>query len=351
MGVAVVNYNGGERVLRVMAALKRQRYPIHEVVVVDNASTDGSPERIREQHPDARLVQLVTNSGPSFARNVGLRELGTTLVLLLDHDVYVEEDCVERLVRAYEAHRPTVVCPRIRLIPELDVVQADGAALHYLGTLILRNAFTHVNSSPALAGPVHGCISACLLLERKQVIEAGGFDELFFFYFEDMEFSMRLRAMGHRFWLEPEALVYHERAAGTPNLSFRGQGQYPPRRAYLTMRNRVLSILIHYRMRTLLTLLPALILYELATFVAACWKGWPRLWFRAWGWQFENRAAIMARRRRMQRLRSVDDRELLVGGPPPIAIAFLTSPFEKRMYAGLARFFTGYWNLARGWIG
>lgn len=350
VGVVVVNYNGGERILRVLDALRRQRHPLAEVVVVDNASTDDSPARIRREHPDARIIDLGANKGLAVARNVGLRELDTTLALLLDHDVYVEEDCIERLVAAWEREQPTVVCPRIRLIPEREIVQADGAALHFLGTMILLNGHQPVNGAPAIAGPVEGCIGACMLLDRRQVIEAGGFDELFFFYFEDLEFSMRLRERGHRFWFEPKALVYHERADGTPNLSFRGRGPYPPRRAYLTMRNRLLSMLIHYRLRTLLMLSPVLSLYELASFFAAWRKGWPSQWLRAWSWQLSHVSTILARRRRIQRLRSVEDRELLVGGPPPLAPAFLESPVDIRLHAWLSRVVNSYWTHARDWI-
>jgi GT2 family glycosyltransferase len=350
VGAVIVNYNGGERVLRVLDALARQRHPLQEVVVVDNASADGSRQRIREAFPAARIVEMRENLGLSIARNVGICELGTHLALLLDHDVYVEEDCVEKLVSAYVEHRPTVVCPRIRLIPDREVVQADGAALHFLGTMILLHGYQPAESTPAVPGPVEGCIGACMLLDRCQVMEAGGFDELFFFYFEDLEFCMRLRERGHRFWFEPSALVYHERAAGTPELSFRGQGPYPPRRAYFTMRNRLLSMLIHYRLRTLLLLSPVLSLYELASLVAACLKGCPQQWWRAWSWQLANLAVIVERRRRMQRLRSVEDRELLAGGPPPLAPAFLGSPLERQLHAWLGRVVNGYWNLARGWI-
>jgi GT2 family glycosyltransferase len=350
VGVVVVNYNGGERILRVLGALQRQRFPLAEVVVVDNASSDGSPARIRRDFPGTRIVALADNEGLSVARNVGLHELGTTLALLLDHDVYVEKDCVEKLVRAWQREHPTVVVPRVRLLPESDVVQADGAALHFLGTMILRNGHQPVDHVPALAGLVNGCIGACMLLDRQRVILAGGFDELFFFYFEDLEFSMRLRERGHRFWFEPSALVYHERAEGTPDLSFRGRGRYPPRRAYFTMRNRLLSMLIHYRLRTLLLLSPVLSLYELASFFVACKKGWPAQWWRAWSWQLSHLPTIVARRRQMQRLRRVEDRELLVGGPPPLAPAFLESPTDVKLHAWFSRLVNGYWDHARNWI-
>jgi GT2 family glycosyltransferase len=351
VGAVVVNHDGGARVLRVLAALHRQQYPLAQIVVVDNASQDGSRERIAREYPGVQLLDLGTNRGIAIARNAGLRELGTKLALLLDHDVYVQAGCIRRLVEACIEHQATVVCPRIRLIPERDVVQADGAALHFLGTQILRHGYERVGVSPDEAGVVDACIGACMLVDRAQALAAGGFDELFFFYFEDLEFSMRLRASGHRIWCEPAALVFHERADGCPELSFRGNGHYPPARAYFTMRNRLLSMLIHYRLRTILMLSPALLLHELASFTLACHRGWPGEWLRSWSWVIRNRQTIVDRRRRMQSRRSVDDRDLLVGGTPPLAPFLLRTSAEKRLLVCYSTLVNGYWRIARHAIG
>jgi GT2 family glycosyltransferase len=350
VGAVVVNYNGGDRVLGVLDALHRQQYPLAEIVVVDNDSTDDSPARIGKAFPTVRLLELEMNKGLSAARNVGLRNLNTSLALLIDHDVYVDDCCIERMVRAYNAERPAVVCPRIRLVPERDIVQVEGAAPHFLGTLSLRHGYRRVDDTPPQAGYVNGSTGGCMLVQREQVLNAGGFDELFFFYLEDLEFSLRLRGMGYRFWCEPSAEVFHEPAKGTPCLSFRGQGRYPPRRAYLTMRNRLLTILIHYRLRTLLVLLPALLLYELVTLAVALKRRWLAEWARAWLWQFRNFPTIIARRRRMQSLRTIDDRELLVGGDPPLAPGFLASGTERHLVRWFSCVVNTYWSLARNWI-
>ncbi|HTL50481.1 MAG TPA: glycosyltransferase family 2 protein [Steroidobacteraceae bacterium] len=351
VGVVIVNHNGGDRAMRVLAALHRQTYPLHHVVVVDNASIDGSPERVRAAYPRVQVVELGRNTGVAIARNAGLAVVQSKLVLLLDHDVYVERDCIERMVRAWEANAPAVVCPRIRLIPERTVVQADGAALHFLGTQILRHGYERVDRAPGYGGIVDGCIGACMLVDRDTVIEAGGFDELFFFYFEDLEFSMRLRGRGHHIWCEPAALVFHERAAGTPQLSYRGRGAYPPTRAYLTMRNRLTSMLIHYRLRTLLLLLPVLILHEAASLTMAIRMGCPLQWARSWSWQFANFQTIAERRRRSQSRRTVADRDLLVGGTPPLVPGLLQTRTEQRLLSWYSSVVNGYWRLARGWIG
>jgi hypothetical protein len=351
VGVVVVNYNGGERVLRVLQALEAQSYGLHEILVVDNASSDGTPAAIRARFPAVRLIELPDNLGLSVARNVGLQELHSTLALSLDHDIYVDPECIDLLVRAHLATNATVICPRIRLLPERETVHADGASVHFLGALTLRHAFVSVADAPAIAGYVGGAIGACMLLHRARVLDAGGFDELIFFYQEDLEFSLRLRVAGHRYWCEPAAEVYHERSAGTPGLSFRGSGAYPRRRAHYTMRHRLFALLIHYRLRTLLVLSPVLVLTELAALASALVKGWPAEWFRSWFWVLGNLPALRARRRQSQQRRTVDDKDLLTGGVPPVAQGFLTSGTERRIANWHSSLANGYWRLVRSRIG
>jgi len=351
VGAVVVNFNGGDRILRALDALTRQRYPLAEIVVVDNASSDGSPGRIRALYPTVRLMEREANEGLPRARNVGLATLQTTLAFIVDHDIYADEGCIEAMVRAYVAECPDVVCPRIRLLPDRDIVQVEGASPHFLGTLVLRHGYRPVLDTPADPAEVAGCTGGCMLVHRQRTMDAGGFDESFFFYLEDLEFSLRLRGMGRRFWCEPAAEVFHEPASGTPGLAFRGQGSYPARRAYYTMRNRLQVVLVHYRFRTLLVLAPVLALYELTAFAAALKKGWPAQWLRAWAWQLLHAHEIIARRRVVQRRRTVADRDLLVGGAPPIAPGFVTSPVEQRLLHWFSIVVNGYWSLARRWIG
>jgi GT2 family glycosyltransferase len=351
VSAVVINFNGGVRTLRCLDALSRQTLRLERIVVVDNGSTDGSPEQIRNRFDGVEVIELRENRGLPAARNVGLRAVGSDLVLLADSDIYLEPDALDRLVSARAETGATVVCPRIRLLPERDVVQADGAAAHFVGTMVLRHAYTDVGSLPEERACVGGCIGACYLLDRRSVIEAGGFDEAYFFYFEDLEFMLRLATHGHEFVCEPSALVFHDRGEGTVGLSFRGSGRYPLRRAYLSMRHRWLTILIHYRLRTLLLLLPALAVYEVAVVGFAVSRGWGVQWLRAWAWHARNVRLILRRRRAAQRSRVRNDRDLLVGGPLPLSPGLIRAPLLGAAVAGLSSALGAYWRLARHVIG
>jgi len=348
----VPTHNGGDRLLRTIDALERQTIRLTQIIVVDDASDDGSVERLMQRSPRVCLVRLDANVGLSAARNAGLRQAQTDLVLTVDHDIYLAPDCVQRLAQAREDRKAIAACPRIVLEPGGNIVQADGAEPHFVGTLALRHGYQSASELPSTESEwVAAVPGGCLLLQRIPVLEAGGFEELIFFYFEDLELSLRLRSLGYRFIVVPSALAHHDRGPGVAGLTFRGEGSYPARRLQLTHRHRLFALLVHYRARTLLLLAPALLAYELAGLGMAVGKGHGGEWVRAWRWQFHMRSAILDRRRRMQRQRSCPDRAILAGGPLPLAPGVARSEFARRAVQVFSSALNLYWRLVRRLIG
>jgi GT2 family glycosyltransferase len=348
----VVSCDGGARTLRTLEALAKQATPPVAIILVDNGSSDGTPASVRERFPQVDVVELGVNRGLPAARNEGLRRATTPLVLLLDHDVYLGAECLARLAAHFTAggdRAVAVVCPRIRLVPERDTVQADGAEAHFLGTMTLRHGFRPLGELPVTSTDVGACVGACMLVRRDPVVQAGGFDELFFFYLEDHEFSLRMRGLGYRIVCDPAAEVFHERGAGTPGLSYRGAGSYPARRTYLTLRHRLLAMLVHYRARTLLLLAPALAGAELMSLAATLRRGHGIQWLRAWGWIATHWGQIADRRLRVQRGRVVGDGALLTGGPIPLAPGSIGASWT-RLARLVSAGFDGYWRLVRRWV-
>jgi len=296
------------------------------------------------------VLRLGANRGLPAARNAGLAAARGELVLLVDADVYVTAGALDQLCRAQAALAAAVVCPRVVFFPDGDRVQCDGAAPHFIGTLRLLGADAPHGPAPA-AGEVAGCIGACMLLERRRVLEAGGFNETFFFYFEDLEFSLRLRLLGHVIACAPGAVVLHDRGEGTKGLSWRGHGRYPARRAYLTMRNRLLTLATCYRWSTLALLAPALLLYEIATLALALRRGWIGSWLCAWGWLARNAGSVRRQRQRVQAGRRLPDRAVLGGGPLPLADGLLGSTAARAAAGVLSLVLDRYWRLVRGLAG
>lgn len=345
VSAVIINFNGGRKLLSCVDALVGQTVALCEIIIVDNGSTDDSLNAVEHGHPDVRLLRLGENRGLPAARNAGLAATRSRYVLLIDNDIYLRPDCTEYLLQAQEAEQATVICPRIVLLPEGNLVQTDGAENHFLGVMSLRHPATPVDSAREERVEVNSAIGACYLLDRQVVLDAGGFDALYFFYLEDLEFSLRLRGLGYRFVFESQAIALHDRGSGTLGLSFRGTGDYPLRRAYLTMRNRLMTVLIHYRWRTLIILSPALLLYEMVNFAYCLRRGWAAEWARAWGWLWCHRGKIAKRRKRMRRLRKVADTDILSGGCIPFSEGLLQSRLQRAFAGSLSTLLNGYWRL------
>ena len=352
VSAVVVNFNGGDRLERVLRALDRQDVRPVEATVVDGGSSDGSLERARDAFPGLAVHSLGENRGPGAARNEGLRRSRADLVLLLDHDVYLEPGALRSLVATRLRTGAAIVVPRIVLHPQADTIQADGGDAHFLGTMTLRNGWRPRAGAPAAPQEVGACLSGCVLVERAAALEAGGYDESYFFYFEDLEFALRMRSRGHSIFVDPGAVALHDRGAGTPGLAFRegAAAAYPARRGYYSQRNRLRILVTYYRPRTLLALLPALAAYEAASLAGALARGWAREWARAWLWLAGAPRGLIRTRRAVQRARTVPDSRLFSGGPVPLAPNFLRSDAERRLAGGFSRAVDGWWGLARRWI-
>lgn len=345
ISAVVINYNSGQALARALNALESQTLDLQEIIVIDNGSSDGSADDVPADR--ARVVRTTTNLGAAAARNIGLEEADAELVFMVDADMVPEADCAATLLESLNRHEGDACVPRIVLEPNNDTIQMDGADTHFLGLMTLENTGCPVATTPPDERIARTAPSGCYLLHRETALAAGGFCEFLFFYFEDLEFGQRLSLLGHRIVFCGYAVAGHDRGEGTPGLSFRGSGEYPKRRAYLTLRNRLLVIACLYQIRTIIVLSPALITFEGITLLGCLLRGWTREWLRSWAWLLKNRREWLDHRRWVQTRRAVPDRELLGGGPVPFADGFLESRWQRLVARMLSSILEAYWILAK----
>jgi GT2 family glycosyltransferase len=347
----VVNFNGGDRTLDCIASLLQQTVPCAGVAVVDNASSDGSVDKITKEYPEVTVLRQPENLGLSKARNIGIRHAQSPLVLSIDSDMYLRPDALEKMLAAQVQTGAAVICPRVIFYPERSEIQCEGAEVHFTASFLLRNTGSRNLADvpdPLLVG---GAPGGCLLLNRAITLDVGAFNELFFFYHEDVEFSLRMRCLGHDIVCVAAAAVDHDRGEGTPGLSFRGVGKYPARRAHLSMRNRLIIILIHYRLRTILILLPPLLLYEIGTLGLAAVRGWLREYLRAWSEIVGDREEILRHRRIVQARRVRGDRQLFTADELTFGAGVMRGWAERMITRTIVWVTGGYWRLVRRFLG
>lgn len=346
ISAVVVCHNSRRTVIGTIRALLKQTLPLQGIQIVINGSTDNDVDLIRGEFPSIEITELPENIGLSRARNLGIQETRSDCVLLIDDDVYLAPDALVFMMDEMLKSKAEVVCPRIVYLPDSQVVQCDGAEIHFTCMLTLSHSgLVRPTSSSAFA--TGGFIGACLLFRRAAFDEVGGFDEDYFFYFEDMEWSYRLRSAGYLIRCEPQAIAYHDRGPGTRGLAFRGQGKYPALRAYFVIRHRWLTMLLHYQFRSFMLLAPVLVLYETAQFVESLFRGWFWQWLKAGLWILGNIPRILRRRFRLQRSRKVRDRDVLSGGRMPFAPGFLHGRLAGKLVAFLGAAFDFYWGMVR----
>jgi GT2 family glycosyltransferase len=209
--VIICNWNGGDYVTRCLTALGRQTYRDFRVVVVDNASTDGSPEHIERNFPAVQLVRAGGNLGFARANNIGFeRAAGSEWVALLNPDAFAEPAWLEKLVAA-SLHRPDCASIGSRLLRADDEAILDGIGdVYHLSGLHWREGHGRRQTDRALvAKEIFSPCAAAALYRLSAVREAGGFDEDYFCYSEDVDLGFRLRLLGYRSWYAPDSVAHH----------------------------------------------------------------------------------------------------------------------------------------------
>lgn len=340
----IVNHNGSRTILKCLRELYNQSVILKNIIVVDNCSTDTSVELISKEFPDVIIEKCSENLGLPAARNIGIGLADSELILLIDDDIYVSHDTIQLLLSSYEKSSASVVCPTILYFPDSDIIQCQGAAFHFTGTLSLINNFRKLHETENTQDYVDGSSGGCMLAVRDNIIKAGGFDKDYFMCFEDMEFSLRMRSRGYKIFCNSKALTFHDLGMGKEGLSFRGKDKYPEFRAFLVMRGRIRTILLHYEVKTILFLIPVYIPYEIATVIYCIYNGFLKQWFVTWYCILSNIRDIHGKRTEIQLKRTVPDRMILSGGCLPLARGLSDSKFILQIINIFSFILNAYWK-------
>jgi GT2 family glycosyltransferase len=198
-------------VLRCLSALARQTYRDFRVVVIDNASSDGSDARIESQFPGVKLVRAGANVGFARGNNIGFGHAeGSEFVVLLNPDAFAEREWLEKLVEAAGQH-PDCASIGSRLLRADDPLTLDGIGdVYHVSGVHWREGFGKPLAPWSLVGKEIFSPCAASALYRLSAIRAvGGFDEDYFCYSEDVDLGFRLRLAGYRSWYAPDSVVHH----------------------------------------------------------------------------------------------------------------------------------------------
>jgi GT2 family glycosyltransferase len=223
LAVLIVSYNTRADLESCLESLTARPPAIpHSVIVIDNASADGSVELVRKRWPRVRLIPLSANVGFARANNIGFRETRSELVLLLNSDTIVPPGAIDRLVAEFRA-RPDAGVLGPRLVgghgqPELSFGRTISPWAELKQKLTLRLYERRIQaaarwvaaqtSRPQVVDWVSG---ACLLVRRADAEAVGLLDERYFMYCEDVDFCAAIRSLGREVWFTPAVSIVHLR--------------------------------------------------------------------------------------------------------------------------------------------
>jgi GT2 family glycosyltransferase len=223
LSIVIVSFNAREDLERCLESLEKAppRIP-HEIVVVDNASSDGSAAAVRRRWPGITSIENASNAGFSAANNAGIRRSSGALLLLLNSDCLVPEGAIDRLVERLAAHPSAAVAgPRLvdgggrtelsfgrMMSPWAEVRQKAIGAGYARG---FAPMVRWVNRAAAEERYVDWVSGAALLVHRADAEAAGLLDERYFLYTEDVDFCAAVRARGRRVLFTPAATITHLR--------------------------------------------------------------------------------------------------------------------------------------------
>jgi GT2 family glycosyltransferase len=240
VSIIVLNYNGREDTLACLRSLEHVMYPNVNVIVVDNASSDGSADAIREAHPQMKLIETGANLGFTGGNNVGIHyalDHGADYIMLLNNDTIVAPDMLNLMVEVMESDPQIgVTGPMIYYYSAPETIWSAGGQIDWKrGTTSMIGVNEEDKSQYGLTPRSVDFVTGCALLVRREVWEKVGLlDDQFFMYYEETEWCVRASRAGYKIYHVPQAMLWHKISLQEREAS--------PRTYYYMTRNRLLFL-------------------------------------------------------------------------------------------------------------
>lgn len=294
LSAVVVTFNCREQVGAALRAVLGELEQADELIVVDNASGDGTAEAVAELGPAVTLIRQRENVGFAAAANAGAARSSGDLLVFLNPDAVPAPGFGEAIRRPLDDDRAWSAWMGLVTADGGKIVNTQGGVVHFTGIAWAGGAGEPLAEAPEGPREVGFASGACLAVPAAVWSELGGFPPDFFMYSEDVDICLRIRLAGGRVGLEPSARVDHDYEFEKGAAKWR----------YLE-RNRWATILRTYPAPLLALVAPALLLTELALVPISIAGGWGAQKLRAWGDTLRALPRLVRERRAIQAGRQV----------------------------------------------
>lgn len=235
VSIITVNYNGYKDTCELIDSLRRHETYPYEIIVVDNASTENESVKLKALYPEIITVRSDQNLGFAGGNNEGYRHATGEYILYMNNDTEIRAPFLEALVgRFVSAGNAGAVSPKIKFAYAPDTIQYAGFTPMSSVSLRNRRIGDHEKDTGQYniaceTAFVHG---ACMLTSRSVLEKAGPMTNVYFLFYEELDWSNQLRRSGFTTWYEPAASVYHKESKSVKKKS--------PLKSYYLTRARIL---------------------------------------------------------------------------------------------------------------
>lgn len=317
VSIIIVNFNQKDLTANCLTSLKKITYPLYEIILVDNHSTDGSVESIREKFPSIKMIQNKDNLGFTGGNNAGLDKATGDYILLLNNDTMVSADFLEPLVGdLYEDKDLAIVQSKIFVMDRPEFLDSVVSFQTFTGFLFHKGYLEKDSPNYNRFLYSFSAKGACMLV-KSSVLKLGLFDDKYFAYFEETDLCWRAWLMGYKVGFEPRSVIYHKMGATSSKMkrSFMH---------YHSFKNRLRTIIKNASFFTLLWMLPIHIIgcvglggyFALIGETAGSFSIFKALW-----WNLTNLPESLSLRKKTQQMRKISDGEIfsMVMCNPPLS--------------------------------
>ena len=333
VSVLVVNWNGKQHLEGCFSSLLKQDYSPLEIIMVDNASNDGSVNFMKENFPEVKLVQNNTNIGFGPAVNRGIAEGKGEYLIFLNNDLSLEPNCISELLKISKKPEVGGAIPKILIHGEKDKINSFGVDVNYIGIACPR--YIYEKDSDSLKEEEVAC-GGIFMFRRDVADRLIGFDESIFFYHEDHDLSWRIRLLGLKMVVNPKAIIYHKYHFSRNKDKF-----------YHSEKNRLYLLLKNYSLKTLILILPAVVLVEIAQIFFALSQGWFVKKIKSYFEIFMMYQSIIKNRRSVQKNRTVHDSDIVKVMTGRLVVGGIKHPLLDNILSPVISF---YWKLVKEFV-
>lgn len=224
VAIVIVTWNKKAFVLELLASLQHLNYPSYDVVVVDNCSTDQTCNAVAEQFPNTILIRNSENTGGAGGFNTGLQfaeDNEYAYSWLLDNDVIVDSNALTYLVNTLESTPDASICGSQILINDSDIVQECGGNIDWNKSNVILNMHGQNRFTGLPLIEVDYCAACSMLVRMSDVNAYGKIDPEMFIFWDDIEWSTRIKSHGKQILCNPKSIVWHHFNGYKPSTAWR----------------------------------------------------------------------------------------------------------------------------------